>query len=267
VFGAGEVDALDQAVGAAIDHGSAGPGPAPVLDLAAEKLRGIADRYLAKLHSLTADAGRHPLTEHIVDKMPSNFRHVGLIHLVLPNARIIHTCRDPVDTCLSCFSLLFGKLHFTYDLGELGRRYAAYSRLMDHWRAVLPRDAMLDVQYENVVSDPETEIRRILAYCGLDWDDACIRFHEASRPVRTASVAQVRQPIYRHSVGRWRPDPSILRPLIEGLQAQQTDEKRGDASASHRFASCISEIGAEVATIKLEESPLPVYPPHWSQTR
>ncbi len=148
--------------------------------------------------------------------MPANFCLVGIIHLALPNARILHTMRDPVDTCLSCFSTLFDQ-PFTYDLGELGRYYGAYARLMDQWRELLPPGVMLDVPYEAVVEDLEQQARRIVAHCGLEWDDACLAFHETSRPVKTASVNQVRRPIYRSSVGRWRPDATTLQPLLAGL--------------------------------------------------
>jgi tetratricopeptide (TPR) repeat protein len=152
------------------------------------------------------------------DKMPANFSYAGLIHLTLPNARIIHARRDPVDTCLSCFSTLFQHpLNYTYDLAELGRFYRAYERVMTHWRRVLPQDAMLEVQYEDVVKDIETQARRILDYCGLPWDEACLAFHKATRPVRTASVGQVRQPLYRSSVGRWQAYREQLKPLLMAL--------------------------------------------------
>jgi hypothetical protein len=150
--------------------------------------------------------------------MPANFTYAGLIRLALSNARIIHARRDPVDTCLSSFSILFDeKLAYVYDLGELGRFYRAYERVMAHWRRVLPQDAMLEVQYEDVVENIETQARRILAYCGLPWDDACLAFHKTERPVRTASAAQVRQPLYRSSVGRWRAYGDELKPLLEAL--------------------------------------------------
>jgi hypothetical protein len=147
-----------------------------------------------------------------------NFFFAGLIHLVLPNARIIHTRRDPLDTCLSCFATLFtGDHRVAYELGELGRFYRSYEQLMEHWRSVLPVGALLDVQYETVVVDFETQARRIVAHCGLDWEDACLRYHVTKRPVRTASVAQIREPIYQSSVGRWRSYSHLLRPLFSGL--------------------------------------------------
>ena len=152
------------------------------------------------------------------DKGLSNYLYAGMIALALPNARIIHARRDPIDTCLSCFTTLFDdQQDFTYDLGELGRFYRAYERLMEHWRQVLPEDAMLDVQYEQVVEDIEAQARRILSHCGLAWDDACLSFHKLSRPVQTTSAAQVRQPLYRTSVGRWHSYREELRPLLEAL--------------------------------------------------
>ena len=160
-----------------------------------------------------------PAAVRIVDKSLGNFRFVGLIHLALPNARIIHVVRDPVDTCLSCFAQLFaeGTQEFSFDLAELGRFHRAHTALMQHWRQVLPPGVMLQVNYEALVKRIEPEARRIVAHCGLEWNNACLAFHETKRPVRTASVAQVRQPVYQTSVGRWRPDPMQLQPLLDAL--------------------------------------------------
>jgi hypothetical protein len=162
------------------------------------------------------------------DKMPGNFVFIGLIRLALPNARIIHTYRDPVDTCLSCFATLFegDGLPFTYELAELGRHYHAYAELMEFWRRTLPPGAMLDVRYEDVVANFELEARRIVAYCGLPWDDACIAFHETRRVVQTASAVQVRRPIYKSSVGRPRPPSELLRPLLDALGSVDREQKR-----------------------------------------
>jgi hypothetical protein len=178
----------------------------------AERLRGLGAAYLARVRSIAPNA------ERITDKNLSNFRFAGLIHLALPNARMIHVRRDPVATCLSCFSKLFtdGQFH-TYDLGELGRYYRAYEALMGHWRRVLPEGVMLEVRYEDVVEDLEQQARRIVAHCGLPWHDACLAFHKTQRPIRTASAAQVRRPIYRSSLGGWRLEDALLRPLLEGL--------------------------------------------------
>jgi tetratricopeptide (TPR) repeat protein len=175
-------------------------------------LRQIGAGYLARLRELA------PLSERVTNKMPSNYYFVGLIHLALPDAKILHCRRDPIDTCVSCFSKLFSQeQNHTYDLGELGRYYRRYERLMAHWRQVLPEGRMLDVQYEDIVADLEGEARRIIAYCGLDWDPRCLAFHETKRPVRTASATQVRQPLYRSAVGRWRAYEKHLGPLFEAL--------------------------------------------------
>jgi tetratricopeptide (TPR) repeat protein len=206
VHGAGELNHFEAAVA-----GLGGPHGTPP-DVGGEELRRISGRYLDRVRSLA------PAAERITDKMPANFRYAGLIHLALPNARIIHIRRDPVDTCLSCFSILFGgDQPYAYDLGELGRYYRAYLSLMDHWRGVLPQGVMLEVQYEDMVTDFERQARRIVAHCGLEWDDACLDFYNTQRPVWTASAVQVRQPIYRSSIGRWRPYKSMLRPLLEAL--------------------------------------------------
>ncbi len=161
---------------------------------------------------------RAPSAQRVTDKMPANFLFLGLIHLALPNAHIIHVLRDPRDTCLSCFSKLFTAAQdFTYDLGELGRYYRKYAELMAHWRSVLPAGRMLEIRYEDVIADLEASARRIIDHCGLEWDPRCVAFHEARRPVRTASASQVRRPIYRSSQGRWRAYAAHLGPLIAAL--------------------------------------------------
>lgn len=188
--------------------------PEHILELNAGELRRLGEAYLAQLPQVPDGIIR------IVDKLPGNFMRIGLIRLMLPNARIIHTLRDPLDTCLSCYFKLFTNgLYFTYDLGELGRYYQSYSRLMSHWHSVLPGGAMLDVRYEDVVEDLEGEARRLIDYCGLDWDERCIGFYRNRRPVRTASSVQVRQPLYRSSLARWRHYESGLGALIEALGA------------------------------------------------
>ena len=213
VFGAGELKDFDKVVktvygpdGAMIAY------PEFMPSFTAEHLRRMGAQYVRLLREYSADAPR------ITNKMPSSFFYAGLIHLALPNARIIHTMRNPVDTCLSCFSKLFsGEQNFSYELGELGRYYRKYTELMEHWRQVLPPGVMLDVQYEEVVDDFEAQARRIVAHCGLEWDPACLAFHKNKRPVKTASALQVRKPIYRSSVGRWLPYKTQLEPLLREL--------------------------------------------------
>lgn len=171
---------------------------------------------------------RHaPNARHITDKMPANFMAVGLIHLMLPNAKIIHVKRNPVDTCLSCFTRLFKNKYqgYTYDLVELGRYYVDYVRMMDHWRSVLPADAFMVVQYEDIVADQATQAKRLIDYCGLKWHDACLSFHKTRRSVRTASLTQVRQPIYTSSIERWRPYEPFLGPLLDALGDIVSDRK------------------------------------------
>jgi tetratricopeptide (TPR) repeat protein len=223
VFGAGELNEFGNAVerlGNA--NGAMGHFPELVSSIPNDQLYQIGGNYV---NAITALA---PRAERIIDKMPMNFLFVGLIYLVLPNARIIHMRRDPVDTCLSCFSTLFTDRNlYSYDLGELGRYYRAYTRLMDHWRRVLPRGVMLEVNYEDVIGDLEGEARRMVSYCGLEWDDDCLSFHDTERLVRTASAAQVRQPIYKSSIGRWRAYESLLAPMIEALGVDPADKSSG----------------------------------------
>ena len=193
---------------------SLGSFPDSAAGLTPEQLAAMGAAYLARVAPLAQ--GRR----HVVDKMPSNFLYAGLIRLILPDARIIHCRRDPVDTCLSCYTKLFtSEQAFSYDLAELGGFHSSYQALMAHWRAVLPASHFLEVDYEAVVADLEVEARRILAFLELPWDDACLRFHETERPVRTASVNQVRQPVYRSSAGRWRAHAAQLGPLLAALGA------------------------------------------------
>ena len=150
--------------------------------------------------------------------MPANCLALGLIHLMLPQAKIVHVRRNPVDTCLSGFTKLFlNSQQHSYDLGELGRYYGNYARLMAHWRQVLPASAFLDVQYEDLVADKESQTRRLIDYCGLEWHDACLESHKSTRSVKTASITQVRQPMYATSVERWRHYEKFLAPLLAAL--------------------------------------------------
>ena len=214
-FGGGELQFFRDAVGSARGPvGTVAFVPEAAAAMTGAELRRLAACYLADTSALA------PAAERIVDKQPTNFLMAGLIHLALPKARILHMRRDPVDTCFSCFSQLFaGHQPYAYDLGELGRYYRAYAQLMEHWRAVLPPGVMLEVQYEALVDDFERQARRIVAHAGLDWDGACLAFHKTERRVRTASMVQVRQPIFRSSVGRARPYGELLRPLREALGA------------------------------------------------
>jgi tetratricopeptide (TPR) repeat protein len=206
VRGAGELSALTRLV-----SGLAGD-PQALARLDAARLRELGNAYLEVVRPLAGGA------RHVVDKMPSNFFYAGLIHLMFPRARIIHCRRDAVDTCLSCYTKLFGgEQRFAFDQRELGLFHLDYQRLMAHWRAVLPPSCLLEVDYEAVVDDLEGQARRMLEFLGLPWDPACLDFHRTARTVRTASVNQVREPLYKTSAGRWRRHAAELGPLLEAL--------------------------------------------------
>ena len=213
VHGAGELTDLEKAARAVIGE-TCQPLPFPdcVPALDGATLRRIGETYLSRL-PVPGD-GR----VRIVDKLPGNFLNIGLIRMILPNARIIHTVRDPIDTCVSCYSKLFAAgQYFSYDMRELARYYLRYSDLMTHWKSVLPPEAMLDVAYEDVVDDLEGQARRLIEYCGLPWDERCLSFHKTERRVRTASAVQVRQPLFRSSLQRWRKYEAGIGPLLEEL--------------------------------------------------
>jgi tetratricopeptide (TPR) repeat protein len=209
IHGAGETMFLFRA----IQNGQAGGDfPYDFSGLSATALQQLGAAYDARLAALA------PRAQHVVDKLPANFLLLGLIHLALPQARIIHIQRDPVDTCLSCYSHLFtADIGYSYDLGELGRYYSAYQALMEHWRSVLPVGTMLELDYEALVADFDGEARRMIAYCGLEWDQACVSFHANPRAVHSLSATQVRQPLYATSVGRARAYDVWLGPLRLGM--------------------------------------------------
>jgi hypothetical protein len=176
--------------------------------------RRVGDTYLAALKELGWSG-----EGHVVDKLPGNFVNVGAIHLALPRATIVHSLRDPIDTCFSCFRHLFrDRNETTYDLAAMGRYYVAYRELMNYWDSVLP-GRVVHVRYEDLLDDPEAQIRRLVAACGLEWNDACLRFHESGRAVKTSSAVQVRQALFTSSRARWRPYERHLTPLIGALGA------------------------------------------------
>jgi len=175
----------------------------------------LGEEHLSELikESLAAAGEASVLT----DKAPLNFRHLGLIALLFPGARIVHCRRDPLDTCLSCFFQNFAKgQEYSFDLAELGRFYRDYRRMMAAWAEILPIE-VFDLDYEELVADLEGVGRSLLAYCGLDWHPDCARFFETRRPVLTASRVQVRRPLYSSSIGKWRRYASHLGPLVEAL--------------------------------------------------
>jgi len=154
-----------------------------------------------------------PASPQFIDKLPFNFLYCGLIHRALPNARIIHMVRDPMDTCYAIYKTLFGQAYpFSYDLDELATYYIAYRKLMAHWHQIIP-GLILDVAYEDVVADPEQQARRLVAHCGLDWEHECLDFHKSKAASTTASAVQVRQPLYSTSIQKWRNYENQLTPL------------------------------------------------------
>ncbi len=213
VFGAGELPDIWRMVQNLPVRSTTDPGfPHNISALNPGLLDERAKYYLSLLDELSADAQR------VVDKMPGNFRYIGLIELLFPEARVIHCVRDPVDTCLSCYFQDFsGTQPYSCDLEHLGLYHRNYQRLMAHWKETLSIP-ILDVSYEEMVNDQEAVSRRMIEFCGLDWDDSCLQFHRAERFVATASYDQVRRPIYSSSVRRWEKYKKHLGPLIDALQ-------------------------------------------------
>ena len=214
VFGAGELDVMRSiAAGSGEATGAAEPFPECVAALKTAAANDLCRPFLERLVSVGHGAHR------IIDKTPENILYLGLIALLFPKARIIHCRRDARDVCLSCYGTDFaGPRAWATDLGDLGRYHRAYERMMDHWHKVLPL-AILDVEYEALVGGLERESRRLIDFLGLEWDDACLAFHETVRTVRSASNWQVRKPVHAGSVGRWRAYEKFLGPLIEALGA------------------------------------------------
>jgi len=208
-FGAGELMVLHKLLG----QNLAGPDfPAHFSGVSNTALRKLGSLYVAHLRRQAPQAAR------IADKLPANFMLCGLIHSILPHAKIIHVRRDPLDTCFSCFTNLFSQnIDYSYDLAELGRYYRAYDALMEHWHQVLPEGTILDISYEALVQNFEPEARRIVDYIGLPWDEACLSFHRTKRVVHTLSATQVRQPLYQSSVARAAPYAAWLTPLRQAL--------------------------------------------------
>lgn len=205
--GAGEIPLLPDLVREIM------PGfPAETGRLVPDDLHRLGQAYAERLGQIAPAAAR------IVDKLPLNFLYAGLIHLALPQAKIVHVMRDPLDTCFSCYQHTFaGDVGFAYDLGEMGRYYKAYQQLMAHWQNVLPSNVILNIQYETLVEDFEPQARQIVAFCGLDWDTRCLNFHESARAVATASAVQVRRPLFKSSIGRAALFGDHLAPLREAL--------------------------------------------------
>jgi tetratricopeptide (TPR) repeat protein len=190
----------------------AGKYPEVLAELTEDKVRGLGESYLE-----TTRIQRTTDSPFFIDKMPNNFQHIGLIHLILPNSKIIDARRHPMGGCFSGFKQLFARGQtFTYGLEDIGKYYRDYVRVMDHWDTALP-GRVHRVLYEEMVADTEAQIRALLDYCDLDFEERCLRFYETERAIRTPSAEQVRKPIYKEGTEQWRNFEAYLDPLKEAL--------------------------------------------------
>lgn len=214
VFGAGEVRTLNQSMNETIvkDFSESVRFPEVFRFLSQKHADAIVSGYLRDVPNWGGS------TPYFTDKMLTNFFYIGLINVIMPNARIIHIRRNPVDNCISCFTRLFREdLPYSYDFDDLADYYGKYAGLMDHWRSVLPEGSFHELKYEDLVADTEGKARELLEFIGLPWEDRCLAFYDAKRPVKTASVTQVREPIYTRSVDRWKKYGAAVQPLIDRL--------------------------------------------------
>lgn len=224
VFGAGELLEITRIADGMSELSSETAGyPEGVRSLDDDIIGELADSYLRAI------GDRDDRSARVVDKLPTNFLYLGLIALLFPSARVIHCVRNPLDVCLSIYFQRFAHgHHYAYDLDDIAAYYAGYFRLMTHWKEVLPL-SILDVRYEQLLEDQEGESRRLLEYCDLSWEDACLEFHTSRRPVRTASSWQVRQPLYKGAKARWRNFDAHLDGLKSALAAHGVATDPGGA--------------------------------------
>ena len=212
VYGAGELPDITGITRAL--PGFLGTGdcyPECMLRLTQEAADVMARRYIDRLAQIAPNATR------VTDKLPGNFMYLGLIESLFPGARVIHCMRDPVDTCLSAYFQDFSNNHpYAYDLSNLGAFYRGYLKLMAHWRKVIHLP-LLEIKYEDLIADQERVTRSLVEFCGLEWDNRCLQFHETRRFVGTASNDQVNRPLYKHSVGRWKNYERFIGPLLAAL--------------------------------------------------
>jgi len=212
VYGAGELQAISSiilSISQQLEHANSYPECMSLFD---EKMaEEYSARYLQEiaLHCATA--------KHITDKFPGNYFKIGLIKTLFPDARIILCQRNPLDTCISIFFHCIQDWKWSFELTELGQYYLDYQRIMSHWQKLFPGE-IFTVQYEELVMDQENVSKQLIDYLGLEWDEKCLDFHNNERDVRTISNMQVRQPMYKHSIDRWKPYEKHLQPLIEELQ-------------------------------------------------
>jgi hypothetical protein len=220
VFGAGETAVLGKALGPIGNNTIARVESVP--KQSEQGLEKLGKLYVDRLQDLAPDAKR------IADKFLLNFMHLGFLFRAVPNARIVHSTRDAMDNAFACYKVRFtSPLPFAYDLEELGHFHNQMQRLMAHWRQFMP-DSILTMPYEGLVADQEAESRRLLEFCGLEWNDAVLDFHKTDRQVHSASSTQVRQPMYKGAVGRWKNYASHLDPLRKALGEFAPDGSNGN---------------------------------------
>jgi len=226
IFGAGEVKYLSRALGQLRDRFPSLPKYPQMMDkITPAQMDIVAKGYIKSISTGAGGASR------ITDKLLTNYFFAGLIHLLFPKAKIINTMRDPVDTCLSGFTKLFkDDMPHSYDLGELGRYYGKYRELIEHWQEVLPKGVLHTVHYEDVVADTEKAAKALIEFLGLKWDKKCLDFHNSDRPVKTASVAQVRRPIYNTAVKRWKKYGDGLQPLVDAIDGKSAGKPAGKSA-------------------------------------
>lgn len=185
--------------------------------ITAEFVKDVGDKYVEQVKRLDESGA----AKHITDKMPGNFANIGFIRMILPNAKIIHCRRNPIDTCLSCYKQNFQGQNFSYDQEDLADEYQRYEKIMQFWREALPEGSFLEINYEDTVNNFEEQARKLIDYVGLEWDDACLEPHKQKRTVLTASKAQVTKPVYKTSVEKWRRYEKQLQPLVRRLMPDQ----------------------------------------------
>ncbi len=212
VYGAGELEELNNLICLLPGSTAMSEFPENFSQLNHQTLFQLGQNYVQQIRS-------YSLTKQfITDKMPHNFLLVGIIKTILPNAKIIHCQRDPMDNCLSLYKNYFQNAHYySYDMNELGQYYALYQDLMMHWQKVIP-SPFYDLNYEHLISNAKDEIEKLLDFCGLEWDDACLAFHKTNRRVTTASTHQVRQPLYQDSLKLWQHYGDKLNPIKAALE-------------------------------------------------
>ena len=223
VFGAGEIKLARDTMAALGGQGADFIEGLRRLDR--QTARRLASRHLERLRALNRAALR------IVDKMPENYLYLGLLASLFPRAKLIHCRRDLRDVAVSCWMTHFREIRWANDQQHIASRFHEYQRMMEHWRKVLPVP-LLEVDYEETVADLEGVARKLVAWCGLAWEPACLEFHQAKRPVRTASAVQVRQPVFRTSVGRWKHYEQALGPLFARLGGMAAPSVGQDAASA-----------------------------------